>query len=751
MDNKRQWYLLGAFCVLSFLLYIHLLHQSLFVFGTVIFVLYLGLLTLWWRDILHHVFRFERGFVSLILSGFAAVMFVTSIEAIVLALYTTTAFLTWMSLVFSGVATYVLRIAFLSKPHGSKIVGKGRKQCVEVFPQMRWLSWMYIIGWIGTGILFISARGIDVQFSPWQSLSTWILPLVFVLTVVLGFIIFSKQKTTHILVLILMHSFLLHLYLPLSHELPWGGDVWRHIAVEQQLAAGDIVPPVLFGTEAKWREVLGADVPEAFLIPQKYTYGKFWSLAVITQQVTGMSLELINRWLMPILSSLVFPLILFRIGRILFRSWRGGLLLAWVSFVAFPLQALGALTLPVSLGVLTFFFTLMLWLQYLGKRHHVQGWFLALSIFLMLFGYSLSFILMLLAVAGSWFLRSISRHVRSSGIGWSLVALVLVLGIFAIPILELVSGISHLPDSINVVEHTKQITGQFFGWYYASDIRPHDIASGNLLFNHTPAYAYVPSVFTSWRWWIIPAAILFWIMTLYGLYRFVRERQPLRFLLPAWLFVVLGGTYKIGWFVLEGDRLFTRRLDPFLSTMLLIFFVFGILACLYHMRYKSLALRRSAALFFIMIMSWFAAATYASGPDMRTASVDEYAVATLLLEEKEHIRDTCVLADTWVLLPLEGLSAGSIVGGNFPIGYQFGQAERVTLFESFHDETVTTSTVHAVFDASKTSICTIVLLADDISDNQEKHITSLLGDHPVRYSGFLLWTLEDPRLKSLGE
>jgi len=738
---------------------------------------YVIILTVWWRDILHHVFRFERGFVSVLLSAFAGLFFVSSIEASVVAFYTSTLFLTWTSLICSGVVTYLLRLFFLSRSCGSESIRKGRGQYIQMFPNIPWLSWIYISGWIVSVCLFFRAHGIDTLFSPWQSLSIWIAPLLFVLSVVLGFLIFSKQKTTQVLVLLLMHSFLLHLYLPLSHELPWGGDVWRHIAVESRLTQGEIVQPVLFGDQARWREVGGIDLPEAVLIPQKYTYGQFWSLAVIVNQVTGISLYTINIWLMPVLWSLLFPLILFRIGRIVFRSWRGGLVLAWLSFMAFPLQALGALTLPVSLAVLSFFFVLMLWLQYLGTLRTVQGGLCAIFFVLMLFGYALGVLLMLFVILGTWSLRAISQYARSRRVGWSLVFLLTVLGICIIPSIELLAGTSHLSANISVLYVGRQVIGELSGWLYASAIRPHDIASGNLFFNHTPDYAFVSSLFTSWRWWIIPCMIVLWVSALSGIYIYAKERRPLRFLVPAWIAVSLMGGYVIGWFLLSGDRLFVRRLDPFLSVLILLFVCVSICSLFHRVRFSTVFLRRSIALCILFVVSWFSMATYMSGPDMRVVSVDEFAISEFILNEiqdsskpislQQYISDTgegtpllkhfsplfgvniCILADTWVLLPLEALSSGSIVGGNFPIGYQFGQEERISLYDTFLHGVVTTSTIHDMFAVSKKERCIVALPADDVSEGEEARITSFSSAEPIRYSGFLLWTVKDDSAGSL--
>lgn len=743
MIKKYDLYTFGIFCIVISLIFFYTRGDTHFFFGVVYLILFFCILTKWWRDILRHVFRFEAGFVSFLLSAFASIFFVSSIEGILIAWYTTTLFLTSASLACSGIGTYALRLFLLSRSRGFQIIGNGKKQYIQIFSKFKLLSLVYIGGLIITFYIFFDSRDIETMFSPWQSLSTWILPLMFGLSVLLGFLIFSKQKTIYVIVMIIFYSFLLHLYLPLSYELPWGGDVWRHIAVEKQFVSGNIVYPVLFGPEAKWREFIGVDIPEAFLIPQKYTYGQFWSLAVVIHQFTNISFETINIWLIPILWSLIFPLVLFRIGRIVFQSWRAGLLLSWLSFIAFPLQVLGALTLPISLAILSFFFVFMLCLQYIGRPCRIQLWLLLLFVGLMIFGYALSFILMIFVIFGSWIFKIISRHAQSRRLWWSYIFLLILFGIIAIPVVELFAGTSYIQKNISLIYIAKQIVGHMFGWFYASGIRPHDILIGNLFFNHTPDYAFVSSVFTSWRWWIIPFMVLLWCGALYGIYIFTRGRKSTIFLLPAWMFISLLGAYKIGWFLLDGDRLFIRRLDPFLSVFILLFVCFSILFLFYRIRFSTIFLRRSSAVIFILAVSWFGISTYASGPDMRIVNLDEYAVATLSLSQSEDldIRDMCILADTWVLLPLEGLSSGKIVGGNFPIDYNFGQEERVRLYETFLYGVVTTSTVYDMFKVAKRERCTVILPAENLSEERVDMITSFSSVEPNLYSGYMIWII----------
>jgi len=123
--------------------------------------------------------------------------------------------------------------------------------------------------------------------------------------------------------------------LALSNPLPWGDDAWRLIGEEKFLISEGVIQPVLFGVDARWREVAGIDLPEVFLIPQKYTYSFFWASGVLTAKVFGADLVDINKWLVPVLWSIFLSVLIFRLGSILFENRRAGLLLLWFSLVPF--------------------------------------------------------------------------------------------------------------------------------------------------------------------------------------------------------------------------------------------------------------------------------------------------------------------------------------------------------------------------------------------------------------------------------
>ncbi len=753
-QKKQQLYEFVCMIALLFALYItHSVDST--ILGIVLLVGYLGLLGLWWRRILVRVYRFEQhGWVSYLYGLALSICLLGFVEAVPLALYTTTWLISFSVFVCVGIGSFAIQYIVQHSRKGPKLDDKGVKQAFTVFPRRQWSIYLYgVLAFVAMNF-FVRAEGTGVLTSPWQAIDSAALWIMFAMTILLGVLVASQTKTKIVLFLIIVHSIVLHLYIPLSHQLPWGGDVWRHIGVESRMAEGDILPPVLFGEEAKWREALGADLPEAFLIPQKYTYGQFWSLAIITHQVTGIDFKTINIWLMPFLWSLIFPLLLFRIGRLLFSSWRGGLLLAWLSFFVFPLQALGALTLPVSLGVLTFFFFLMLWLQYLHSGSALQRNIALAFGVLMFFGYTLAFLLTWLVVFATSVLKFTDNIRRTPWVRYLLIVLIFLCGILAFPFLEILSGISMLPASYDLLALGTSIQtafGQFFGYYYASAIRPHDMLSGNIVFNHTPIAAFVSSAFTVWRWWAPAFMVILWTGVLYTLFMVMKKKVNSRILLPVWLFVSLMGAYKIGWFFLEGDRLFTRRLDPFLITVILFFFSYALTCSAWKLKRLKKHVRRIAVGVVIVLFSWVGVGTYASGPDMRVLSVDEYAAGTFVMETIESKRiafsDTCVLASTWGLFPIEAQTQGYLVGGGFPLGYQFGQQERVRLHDAFLYQDVTGEMVNELFLVSETTHCFVVLPDESISEEKEDAISTLVDRKPVRESGFLIWEVEKGRLK----
>lgn len=659
--------------------------------GGVLFILYLAIVSEWWRHTLQHVLGMKRKtWTASALASFAAVSVLGLSVSVVITWYRFTPVLLWSCFVASGIVAWLGCI--LTVKHGvvDAIEPELRAHLFShpVFSKRLIIPILYLLLWfVGVGALLHSGSD-STLVTPWQTIKPYYLPLFFISTFILGVMIFSFYGTKVILFFLVLHGLLLHGYLPLSHAKPWGGDVWRHVSMERQLARGDVVRPVLFGPEAEWKDVGSVSLPVAFLQPHKYAYGHLWGTTLMVSQTMQLDLETVNKWLIPILWSLFFPFLLFQLGRQVFRSPRAALFFAWLSALPFPLQALGALSLPVSLGLLLFLFTLSLFLSWLTS-HSVRQ--LVLTLFfavLMLFGYPLYSILI-------WVFIILGAIVRYAGRYRAVASSILfVLAPFVLPGIELLSRVSHLSTSWYWLEQVKRMAGEWSGWYFASEIRPHDIVSGNIIFNHTPLSAFVSSPFVDWRWHIPVLLICLWIVIGYGLIKAWQSRRIQPKLYALLLSLLIGG-YGIGWYVLAGDRLLIRRSDALIAITMLCMFVYGLqqMHDMARVQYK-----RIAVFMVLLFLSWSATTTYASGPDMRVVSKEEYAAAERIWEQEKNKETHCVLADTWPLLALEAISGGTIVGGGFPMDYQFGQPERVRLLDALRQ---TSSTDAVIVDEAK--------------------------------------------------
>jgi len=693
MLQSKYWRLLGLLATLV-LLYFQLLSWHNTFVGVLVVICYLFLVVPYWQTIWRRVLAIDNSqILNKIFSLFTVFNLLAIFSAILVIYYTLTPFLIWLCFVLTSLISILLNKLIKKKIKENENSLDNESEAIIIFGKPFWFLILYLVVFAVSLFVLYSKQASEVLLSPWQGISAYFLPLFFLSLILSAIFLFSKFSLRTILWILVFQSFLLHAYLPMSQVNPWGGDVWRHTAVENKIIAGGLELPVLVGDSAKWREVVGVDLPEAFLIPHKYSYGYLWGITVLLAQALNISVLTINQWLMPILWSLFTPFLFYRLGSLIFNSRRKGLWLTWLSFLPFPLQATASFTLPVSLGFLSFLFVLVLWLQYWRDHYRSQKRLALFFSSLMLFGYSLYFILIWLIIIFSLLTTQIAKHIHKKIFRLASWVVLLFTTIFIIPIIEFVSKISFVPEQMNLWQNLKQMLGQFSGWFVASEIRPHDILSGNLIFNHTPDYANVINIFNAWRWWLILAMLVVWVLVGLGIYSFHKLRVTSYQLLL--LFSTVLGGYIIGWFVLDGDRLFTRRLDMVLAMFILILVVQGIIFLIEKFKISNNKLKKVFLLLIILGFSWFATFTYASGPDSRVVSVDEIEVAKFIandykikrLEDYNNLSifqsfnfKSCVLADTWVLLPLEAVSGKQIVGGGFPIDVQFGQPELTVLY-----------------------------------------------------------------------
>ncbi len=514
----------------------------------------------------------------------------------------------------------------------------------------------------GFYLLYISRTGASL-FSPWQTIQPAYIYCFAAITLVLGGMIFLRLPRRLLLFFFILYSFLLHSYLPLTHQLLYGADSWRHIADEARLLAGLSLTPASLAAQASAVGTLIGVI----------SYWQLWFLTILIAKLTTLNLIFVNAWLLPVLWSIAFPVLFFRVVKELHFSERWSFVLLWLSAWPFALQTAGSFSLPVNLGFLLWLAAIVIMLWWLSEPSRRKIYCLIVVGLILTFGYALFAVLFWLSVL----ILVLLKYMKGSSGRWFLAAA----GGLVIPAFELFAGYSTIDWHLNGWSAFKQLVGNFSGWYLADGPRPHVIASGNILFNQVPSYAFIPNWLTAWHWWIVIAALFFFSLTIYGMYLGFRSEsrawQWLTFLAES-LFV----SYVCSWYLLGGEHILARRLDVVLAFFSVIFFGFGLTHWLTHHFLNFSARRRSLGIASLLVLGSLAvAASYSLGPASAAVSTDQYAAMGYIWNQELNASSHCVLADTYSLLALEAISKRAIVGGGFPMDTNFGQPELARLYD----------------------------------------------------------------------
>jgi hypothetical protein len=231
----------------------------------------------------------------------------------------------------------------------------------------------------------------DKIVSPWQVLPWW-----FIASAAAGFLfllwsIASNIKASKLLPAIIIFSFLIHGYLLVYHN-GFGGDRFRHLGSENRILQGIEYQPTFVTTNLWWTSIGSISIPQVLIDRVKVSYGFQWSLEVIASQITGIGVFQINRFLMPLLWSLLLTFFTYVAGVMIFDNKSKALFAALLSNSFYLLQYYGAQGLPASYGLLVLAGNILWWLAYLktGKKQ-----ILAVAIgftILSYFNYSLAFL-----------------------------------------------------------------------------------------------------------------------------------------------------------------------------------------------------------------------------------------------------------------------------------------------------------------------------------------------------------------------
>lgn len=619
--------------------------------------------------LLRQFFGFTKNFSTLVLGMFLVGVTASWLGGLALI------FFTWQPVTFASVLVlngllYVpaLRYKKSSYSQDSSVAQPDNAMRVDVWTV---LGVVVFFACLVYGFILLSqSRSGHAILTPWQTISPLYIYVFFIATFTLGLLIFSSLKTKTLLLFLILQTFLLHSYLPMSHKFIYGADGWRHIANEQRFLEGKkFLQPQLAGVSEH-----GSSIMENFQSKiGQLSYGNFWAANIMLAQIFKTDLITITKWFLPVLWSLVFPLLLFELGLLFGWGDKKSLFFSWLGLWPFAWHAAGSFSLPVNFGFLIFLFGFVLIAQRILKQS-VSGQILLLVFygFGMLCGYSLYALLFwLLWLVAELIVYTSARRVVSR----FLVLGAVVSAALVIPVIEMIVGYSYFDPNLNWLDQVKQSAGNFLGIYLASGPRSHDISFGNIIFNQVPSNAFVSNIFIAWRWWVVAVMLAFLLSVVYGAKQILRYENKLGVWFGFGASVVLGG-YEISNYFLTGNHIISRRLDSLVALVLVLLCFYGLNSLLKHLEHRSVIFVAVVCLFSFVITG-----SYSLGPDSNTLSDDQYQAIQYVWSQEKNQSTPCVLADVYPLLALEAASSKNIIGGGFPIDANFGQLERVRFFK----------------------------------------------------------------------
>lgn len=672
--------------------------------GWLTLIIYLLFVARGARLVLIKFFNFSaRAFRIRILSIFSALASLGWLLSLALLFLPLTALVITIIFFLNGFVYFILGYwAGGAKKNEAEIDNLGL-EVLEEAPRAKVGVFFYVLLVIYGFFLLYASRTGQAIVTPWQTIGPKFLYVFFLSTLFLGFLIFSKLKTKTLLFLLVVHSFLLHSYLPLTHDLLYGADQWRHIAAESQIASEKSSEMVVYGGSNSFLNKLN---------PGRLSYGQEWGIEVALSRLLSVPLFNVNKWSLPVIWSVILPILLFELARIIGFAKKQSLFFVWLGFLPFAWQAGGSFSLPVNLGFLVWLLSIILVLKRIKLARKEQLAVLALVALGSIFGYVLYFILFLMGWGAAELIVLLrvgdgQNKLDDSALTKSFhpwmrlgTAAVTILMMLIIPLVELVAGYSRL-GKISLLGHIKQLAGNFFAYYLASGPRPHDIITGNIIFNQVPSYAFVSNIFTQWRWWMILFMIVLLAAALMGIVMFCRRRE-LEYRWLAMMSVSVVVSYIVSLYFLTGEHVLSRRLDNTMALFLLLPVFYVWINFVFNKSYQTIKLILSVLVFSLAIV-----ASYSLGPDTSSVSANQYAAVSYIWQQEKDYSKHCVLADTYPLLALEAVSAKEIVGGGFPISQYFAQPERVALLAQMN-KNINNKMLIEVFHFTKAEHCWFV-------------------------------------------
>ncbi len=482
------------------------------------------------------------------------------------------------------------------------------------------------------------------------------------------------------LLLIIFTSFIFHSTLPVLYKSGFGGDRLRHAGIEKSLQQGNIITPSLFGTKENvtMKNIGGLVIPEVLVVGNKQSYGNKWASDIFISWIINKDVLFVDKYFVFIFWSIFVPIFFINIFKNFTNKENLILLFSLSSLLLSPLLIEGSQGDPRGFGLLLFLFIITLFFNKIKNNDFSLKSFLLFFTFCFLLLY-FNYIVFLII-----FIIFVSFYILFNKINTKFKFLFIPILSLPILILDIVSAQSFL---------IKQSLLDFFqkiGIFFSNLFSLSNYSSN--IYESSRNFIYFKTIFDTDKLnvpWIVSFAplfsIIFILIVIIGIIYFYKKQDKYRFVVFSFLSLFL--SYLISFLCFSGVRIFAKRIEIFISILLLLFFAYGILFLIEKVEEKSLNFSTSKyynilIISIVLFYSLFSVSTLFSGPIMQNATENDFKAAKWLFSQIKNDKKFCIIGNTWPLLAMEYESGGRIVTGGFPQGLEFSQKERVDVFNS---------------------------------------------------------------------
>lgn len=191
-------------------------------------------------------------------------------------------------------------------------------------------------------LLFLARTG-EALRSPWWIVSSQFFIFYFFASLILFSIIFYNKKTTLTLILIIIHAILTISVALIVYQIGYGFDPFIHQATEKTIAQQGLITPKPF-----------------------YYLGQY-VLVVFLAKIFAVSIEWLDKLLVPVLAAIILPLVIFYVFQKIFKEQKNFTPVMALIFFLLPFSSL-IFTTPQSLANLFTLLVIFLSLIYIVNR-----------------------------------------------------------------------------------------------------------------------------------------------------------------------------------------------------------------------------------------------------------------------------------------------------------------------------------------------------------------------------------------------